>query len=287
MPIQGSTPRDSTIPPPPPSGHTIHLDHMIPPPPPPPIQMRLLHALDGVMSWNGYDDLPVATLLVEFRMPDIERYMGFRHLMGFPQTNFGSLVQALYGIENGIARRLWVDSSLSDLKGKKPGLGPRPSDIGTIGMMGHRRLKGHLCSSIISIEHRLHRGPLDSSKRLGMPLSRAFQRLVERGLIAPLLPRPPPQPNPPGYHTDLHCAYYQRTSHVITTQKKSNALNGARFRVEMKELEPLEADHTKLKANFTGCEISLWLRNHKRKAAKWCPSGCEISQPSCTLAKFS
>ena len=40
--------------------------------------MRLLHALDGVMSWNGYDDLPVATLLVEFRMPDIERYMWFR-----------------------------------------------------------------------------------------------------------------------------------------------------------------------------------------------------------------
>ena len=58
--------------------------------------------------------------------------------MGFLQTNFGSLVQALYGIENGIARGLWVDSSLSDLKGKKPGLGPKPSDIGTIGMMGHR-----------------------------------------------------------------------------------------------------------------------------------------------------
>ncbi|RVW51445.1 hypothetical protein CK203_084010 [Vitis vinifera] len=156
--------------------------------------MRLLHALDGVMSWNGYDDLPVATLLVEFRMPDIERYMGFR-------------CPPLYGIENGIARGLWVDSSLSDLKGKKPGLGPKPSDIGTIGMMGH--------------------------------------------------------------------------------SQKSNALNGARFRVEMKELEPLEADHTKLKTNFAGCEISLWLRNHKRKVVKWCSSGCEISQPSCTLAKFS
>ena len=41
-----------------------------------------------------------------------------RHLMGFPQTDFGSLVQALYGIEDGIARGLWVDSSLSE-----PGLG--------------------------------------------------------------------------------------------------------------------------------------------------------------------
>ena len=33
----------------------------------------------------------------------------------------------------------------------------------------------------------------------------------------------------------------------------------------MKKLEPLEADHTKLKANFAGCEmvckINRWLRN--------------------------
>ena len=61
-----------------------------------------------------------------------------RHLMGFPQTDFGSLVQALYGIEEGISRGLWVDSSPSDSKGKKPGSGPRPSDVGAIGMTGHR-----------------------------------------------------------------------------------------------------------------------------------------------------
>ena len=58
--------------------------------------------------------------------------------MGFPQTDFGSLVQALYGIEEGISRGLWAYSSLSDSKGKKPGLGPRPSDVGAIGMTGHR-----------------------------------------------------------------------------------------------------------------------------------------------------
>ncbi|KAL6310816.1 hypothetical protein AAG906_017552 [Vitis piasezkii] len=40
--------------------------------------------------------------------------------------------------------------------------------------------------------------------QLGMPLSRAFQRLVEGGLIAPLPPRPPLQPTPPGFRTDLH-----------------------------------------------------------------------------------
>ena len=46
-----------------------------------------------------------------------------------------------------------------------------------------------------------------------MPLSRAFQRLVERGLIVPLPPRPPPQPTSPGFRTDLHCAYHQRAGH--------------------------------------------------------------------------
>ena len=38
--------------------------------------MRSLDVSDGMMSWDGYDDLPVAALLVEFCMPDIERYTG-------------------------------------------------------------------------------------------------------------------------------------------------------------------------------------------------------------------
>ena len=61
-----------------------------------------------------------------------------RHLMGFPHINFGSLVQALYGIKEGISRGLWANSSPSDSKGKKPGSGPRPSDVGTIGMTRHK-----------------------------------------------------------------------------------------------------------------------------------------------------
>ncbi|RVW76981.1 hypothetical protein CK203_055559 [Vitis vinifera] len=59
----------------------------------------------------------------------------FKHLIGFPQTDFSSLVQDLYGIEDGIARGLRANSSSSDSKEKKPGLGSRPLDIGTIGMM--------------------------------------------------------------------------------------------------------------------------------------------------------
>ena len=55
--------------------------------------------------------------------------------MGFPQIDFSSLVQALYGNEDDIARGLWVDSSFSDSKGNKLGSGPRPSDVGTIAMI--------------------------------------------------------------------------------------------------------------------------------------------------------
>ena len=37
-------------------------------------RIRSLHVSDGVIGWDGYDDLPMAALPVEFRMPNIERY---------------------------------------------------------------------------------------------------------------------------------------------------------------------------------------------------------------------
>ena len=55
--------------------------------------------------------------------------------------------------------------------------------------------------------------PARQFTQLEVPLSRAFQRLVEGGLIVPLPPRPPPQPTPPGFKTDLHGAYHQRVGH--------------------------------------------------------------------------
>ena len=61
--------------------------------------------------------------------------------------------------------------------------------------------------------------------------------------------------------------------------QESNASNGSQIRVEMKKLEPMEADHSKLKANFAG------LRNQPLAAKS--AFGCEmISQPSCSSAKF-
>ena len=61
-----------------------------------------------------------------------------RHLMGFPYTDFRSLVQALYCIEEGIARGLWSKYFPIDSKGKKPLGGQRPRDVGTISSAGLR-----------------------------------------------------------------------------------------------------------------------------------------------------
>ena len=44
-------------------------------------RIRSLHVPDGVMGYDGYDDLLVAALPVQFRMPDIETYTG----IGYPR----------------------------------------------------------------------------------------------------------------------------------------------------------------------------------------------------------
>ncbi|RVW18313.1 hypothetical protein CK203_109128 [Vitis vinifera] len=46
-----------------------------------------------------------------------------------------------------------------------------------------------------------------------MPLSRAFQKLAEGGLLTPLASRPLPQPIPPRFMMDLYCSYHQGPGH--------------------------------------------------------------------------
>ena len=58
--------------------------------------------------------------------------------MGFPHTDFGSLVRALYGMQEGTAKGLWLESSIFYSKGKKPIEGQRPGDVGAISSAGSR-----------------------------------------------------------------------------------------------------------------------------------------------------
>ena len=99
MPILGSTPHDFIAPPPPPppvqsaprvgafvlhgqtktTPHSVMASAQINDDTQARIdrieqRIRSLHVSDGVIGWDGYDDLPVVALLVEFHMSDIERY---------------------------------------------------------------------------------------------------------------------------------------------------------------------------------------------------------------------
>ncbi|WKA04894.1 hypothetical protein VitviT2T_022891 [Vitis vinifera] len=49
--------------------------------------------------------------------------------------------------------------------------------------------------------------------QIGMPLSQALRKLTEAGLLTTLTPRPPPQPIPPQFRMNLHCAYHQGPGH--------------------------------------------------------------------------
>ena len=60
-----------------------------------------------------------------------------KHLMGVPIMDYKALIEALYGIEDGMAHGLWSDSSFSDSKGKKPSGSYRPGEVGAISSFIH------------------------------------------------------------------------------------------------------------------------------------------------------
>ncbi|RVW34369.1 hypothetical protein CK203_092143 [Vitis vinifera] len=200
---------------------------------------------------------------------------------GVPFADFGSLVMALYNVEDDISRGLWADSSPSDVKGKKPFVGQRSTDVSAISSSSQRPPRRHqpvpqLLETHPSCTPQQFRpqAPCPAFDQtyqaqpwlyLTMPLralrdlcfihshwtamlrctvhseARAFipqapsstglysfcfedaetvftdRHAVEpgsseahkAGLLTALTPRPPPQPLPPHYRMDLHCAYHQ------------------------------------------------------------------------------
>ena len=55
-----------------------------------------------------------------------------RHLIGVPIIDYRAMIEALYGIEDGMAHGLWSDSSTSDSKEKKLSGSYRPGELGAI-----------------------------------------------------------------------------------------------------------------------------------------------------------
>nr|CAN62721.1 hypothetical protein VITISV_028839 [Vitis vinifera] len=134
-------------------------------------RIRSLHVSDGVMGWDKYDDLPVATLPVEFRIPDIERYMG----IGCPCIHLKLYSTAMCGHRLDEAQMIMLfPLSLSGAAQRCRISTDHLLPIGRQGLliyirhrsqyMLHRLLIDHLYSSISSIEHRLHRGAVYTAR---------------------------------------------------------------------------------------------------------------------------
>ena len=76
-----------------------------------------------------------------------------RHLIGFLHIDFGSLVQALYGIEEATTRGLWSEFSPTESKGKRPLRGQRPRDVGAISSVGLRPLRRYQVGQTYGFHH--------------------------------------------------------------------------------------------------------------------------------------
>ncbi|RVW69899.1 hypothetical protein CK203_059131 [Vitis vinifera] len=136
-----------------------------------------------------------------------------RHVVGVPFADFGSLVLALYDVEDGISRGLWTDSSPSDVKGKKPFEGQRSIDVSAIssssqrpprasrGLLFHTRPRDShdtLLKAILLDRHAVEPGSSEAHRG----------RIIDRSHFEATTLAFPPQ-----FKMDLHCAYHQGPGH--------------------------------------------------------------------------
>ena len=127
-----------------------------------------------------------------------------RHLMGVPIMDYRALIEALYGIEDGMARGLWSDSSSFDSKGKKPSGSCRPGEVGAISSFRHgaprpqyASIRPHRTSyAQSSVQYRpsIPPQPLRLPAPYTPPHSVYAAQVVERAPIAHLRPRAPTVP---------------------------------------------------------------------------------------------
>ena len=127
-----------------------------------------------------------------------------RHLMGLPIMDYRALIEALYGIEDGIVRDLWLDSSSSDSKGKKLSGSYRPGEVEAISSFRHgaprpqySSIRPHRTSyAQSSVQYRpsIPPHPLRLPAPYTPPHPVYAAQVVERPPIAHLRPRAPTVP---------------------------------------------------------------------------------------------
>ncbi|RVW76932.1 hypothetical protein CK203_051537 [Vitis vinifera] len=165
--------------------------------------MALTRSTD-VSAISSSSQRPLGAISRSHSFPSLIRPM---HLIS---TGHGHLVQLMI---RHILRRLWLCLIMPPRALRDPGF-----------LHGYRTAM--LCCSV-HCETRSALSPTQSSadfcslcfeaqrqfSQIGMPLSQALRKLTEAGLLTTLTPRPPPQPIPPQFRMDLHCAYHQGPGH--------------------------------------------------------------------------
>ncbi|RVW29023.1 hypothetical protein CK203_088881 [Vitis vinifera] len=143
-----------------------------------------------------------------------------RHVVGVPFADFGSLVMVLYDVEDGISRGLWADSSPSDVKRKKPfGIERPPISYTAIGQpcyaaTVHSEVRTFIpqasssadlytfcfedAETVFTDRHAVEPGSSEAHRGRFVDCTRSETA---------------PQPLPPHFRMDLHCAYHQGSGH--------------------------------------------------------------------------
>ncbi|KAL6348707.1 hypothetical protein AAG906_019442 [Vitis piasezkii] len=158
-----------------------------------------------------------------------------RHVVGVLFIDFGSLVLALYDVEDDILRGLELILPLVMLREET--LWRTESETSRRHQPVPQLLETHPSYPLQQYRPRAPRPTHDQSympqtlalpyyatqgierspvsyKAIGQPCyCSALRKLTEARLLTALTPRPPPQPIPPQFRMDLHCAYHQGPGH--------------------------------------------------------------------------
>ncbi|KAL6350070.1 hypothetical protein AAG906_004005 [Vitis piasezkii] len=168
---------------------------------------------DGAISWDDVDGAPVVSLLSHFRMPKIERYTG----IGCPKIHlrlYNSVMRAHRLNEAHLI--MLFPMSLSELEALRQGpeesnitqIVDRPSENDQINMI-LKNLQPRFAKYLMGFPYTDFR----SLRKKPSGGQRPRDKLVEGGFFTQLSPRPVPQPMPPQFRMDLHCAYHQGLGH--------------------------------------------------------------------------
>ncbi|RVW71161.1 hypothetical protein CK203_059830 [Vitis vinifera] len=166
-------------------------------------RLRQLRTLDRVVTWDDFNELPMASLSAKLMMPKIERYTGLRPLRHYQTV--GQTSGLYYPLSPHVQYRPRAPSWSYDQAYVPPALAlPHHTAQGT-----ERPLVSYSVTTQPCYAAQTQR----QFSQLGMSLRQTLQKLTEARLLTARTPRPPPQLVLPQFKMDLQCVYHQGLGH--------------------------------------------------------------------------